>query len=1240
MIHLHTHSQYSILAATASPEDLVLEAVKHGMKALALTDDGNLYGAIEFYKACIKHNIQPLLGCELYVAPESHLIKKKERGTPVAFRLTVLVKNEEGYKNLCLLSSLGFLEGFYYFPRVDKELLLKHKEGLIFLSGSLGGRIPYAILNESSEILEEELTWFTENMGDDFYLELQRHSMTSENISNFSEEWLKQQYYEWENNQKKVNTKLLALSKEKNIKCVATNDIHYINPEDWLSHEVMLNIQSGETIRIAKEHGHIPNPKRKTYSSREFYFKSSEEMAALFSDCPEALENTNEIASKCALVLDFSLKHYPIYLPPSLEGQDNIDEKERANQCNLFLRQLCEEALPIRYTSKKLQKILEQYPNEDPMTLVKSRLAQELDLIIDKGMCDYLLIVWDIINWAKNQHIPVGPGRGSGAGSIILFLIGITEIEPISLQLFFERFINPERISYPDIDIDLCMARREEVINYAVKRYGQDNVAQIITFGTMKAKMTVKDVGRTLDVPLNKTNMIAKYLPENALSLEQALEMDPSLNELYINDEEAREIIDLGKKLEGSIRNTGVHAAGVIISGCSLLERIPVCLPKESAMITTQYSMKPVEAVGMLKMDFLGLKTLTGIHTAIQAIKKQKGIDIHWNDLPLDDKNTFKLLHQGRTMGVFQMESGGMQELAKQLQPDKFEEIIAIGALYRPGPMNMIPSFINRKHKREPIEYDHPLLEKILEETYGIMVYQEQVMHIAQSLASYSLGEGDVLRRAMGKKDTAQMLKEREKFCSGAQNNGISQETATCIFDKMAKFASYGFNKSHAAAYGLLTYITAYLKANYTKEWLAALMTNDQYDIEKIGKLIREARSMNIPILPPDVNESESNFTATEHGIRFSMSGIKGIGHRIVELIIEDRDAIGPFTSLHNFICRMLKRMPGKRITKKIIENLIDSGCFDFTQYSRGVLNYNLEYSYDRALQAHRNDSSGVLTFFSLMDPDNNEKDYAMQDLEEDPRLAKKELLKKEKELLGVFLNEHPLDAHRAILKRLCCVPLVEINDLNDGAVIRAAFIIDTLTTKISSKGHKKFALLRVSDDVESFELPIWPDLYSEYSALLEENKLLYAIIIIDKKTDSTRLNCKWLCDLSEVNEETVITCDLMFDKIKAQVRRSTIAANIKNEKKQMENSSSAKSNEKDISTPLKLKIDLETAKMSLFLQIKEIVMNHPGKRSLILQFIYKGTPLANLITGEPGISYNAPCEAAIKKLSLLAVEA
>jgi len=1218
---LHQHSQYSILDAACPIKGIAQKAKSMGMQAVALTDHGNMYGAIDFYRACQAEGVKPILGCEVYMAPTSRLEKKRlGPHTKVAHHLILLAKNEEGYHNLCRLTSLGFLEGFYYHPRIDKELLTQYSGGLICLSACLSGQVAWAAVHGSEEEFDREISWHRDLFGEDYYLELQRHHMSDEKVARLSETWLQQQYHDFVDKQKKVNEKLIAASEKFGIKLVATNDTHYLEPDDWKAHEILLNIQSGEPVEIWEKDSfgnntfRIPNPKRRTYSSQELYFKSPEEMSALFSDLPEAISNTLEVADKCELTLDFEKKHYPVYVPPSLEGK-RYSKKERRKGSEDYLRELCEEGVTRRYTAERLAKVAEKYPGKKPEQVVRERLELELKIITSMEMCDYLLIVWDFIDWAKKGGIPVGPGRGSGAGSIICYLTGITDIEPLRFDLFFERFINPERISYPDIDVDICMDGRARVIDYTVGKYGKDNVAQIITFGTLKAKMAIRDVGRVLSVPLSKVNQIAKLVPDDPnMTLTKALELDPDLNNMYVSDEEAKKIIDLGKKIEGSIRNTGIHAAGMIICGEPLTDHIPVCVAKDSEMAATQYAMKPVEAVGMLKIDFLGLKTLTSIKLAVEAIEANHGKKIDWVNLPLDNAKTFGLLQKGKTLGVFQMESGGMQDLARQLMPDKFEEIIAIGALYRPGPMDMIPSFTARKHGREPIEYDHPLLEPILEETYGIMVYQEQVMQIAQKLANYSLGEGDVLRRAMGKKDRAQMEKEREKFRKGAIKNGVSEEAATTIFGKMEKFASYGFNKSHAAAYAFITYVTAYLKSNHPKEWMAALMTCDRDDVSKVAKFIRECQSLNIAILPPDINEAGKEFVATEKGIRFAMAGIKGVGEGVVEAILEQRKENGPFTTFFNFF----ERIDLKRVNKKAVEHLVLAGSFDFTGWSRDSLCLSIEEMYEVASKNQKEVASGVLTFFSLMG-ENSQKRFDKPPEVQNPT-PKSDLLAREKELLGFFLTGHPMESYHHILQRLSCVPLCELEKLEHNGVIRAAFIVETVQVRISQRTQKKFAILQISDGMESYELPIWPDLFEVKGELLEENQLLYAVLQADRREDNLRISCRWLDNLTQVNEQIIAACDRAFDRAKLQGQRFSQKPN------------GAKKMQKTDPKPLALRLDTLEVRLSHILKLKEVLRAHPGPSKVEITF-HSETRSLGVLHISTGVSPSKTLEAALSQI-------
>ncbi len=1208
-VPLNVHSQFSILDSTASVTALAERARKYNIPALALTDHGNLYGAIDFYKACKAEKIKPIFGTEIWMAPSSRLEKKRIYGTPNGFPITLLAKNPTGYKNLCKLSSLGFLEGFYYQPRIDKELLEQHKEGLICLTGSIHGPLGYQILQEAEEACRKEIAWYQSIFGEDLYLEIQRHPLDEEEMQ--TEGWLLQKARGFALSQKKVEEKLLSFSKEFSIPIVATNDIHYLDREDWKAHEILLNIQSGEPVEtwerdsMGNPKNRTPNPKRDTSPTHESYFKSPEQMRDLFQDLLGAIDETVRIADKCKCDLDFKTKHYPVFIPPSLIGKP-YEKDERLKEAEKYLFDLCTSQIPIRYSKAQLAEVAKKYPGKDPLQIVQERFQYEFEIISSKGMSDYMLIVFDFIDWAKKRKIPMGPGRGSAAGSIIAYLTGITDIEPLRFHLFFERFINPERISYPDIDVDICMNRRGEVIQYVIDKYGKDKVAQIITFGTMKAKMAIRDVGRVLNVPLSKVNAIAALVPEDpSMTLEKAFEIDPELKKLMHTDEEAKRVLEMAKKTEGSIRNTSTHAAGLIISEAAITNHIPVCTAKDSEMLVTQYAMKPVESVGMLKIDFLGLKTLTSLQICADEIEKNTQKKIDWSNLPLDDQPTFDLINQGKTLGVFQIETGGMADLAKQLHIDCFEEIIAVVALFRPGPMDMIPSYINRKHGKESIEIDHPLMKDILSETYGVMVYQEQVMQIASALAGFSLGEGDVLRRAMGKKDKEEMAKQREKFISGSEKNHLDADTSGRIFDKIEKFASYGFNKSHAAAYAYLSYATAYFKAHYPREWMAALMTCDRDDTAKVAKLIGEARSLGIHVLPPDINEAGNLFSASQNGIRFAMSGIKGVGSNVVDAILEERKKGGSFKSLYEFLERMEKGKAGK----KQIELLIESGCFDFTLWSRDALLLSLDPMMAHVNLHQKEASLGILNLFSLIEEPSNP--FANPPPVSLPA-SKAHLLQREKDLLGFYLTGHPMDAYKKMLKQLSCVPLSDFEKLADNTFARAAFIIDAIQVKISSKSQKKFAILNIGDGMEKFELPIWSEMYEEKNSILQENRLIYALFQIERKENKIHLSCKFLEDLSTMTEEKIKICDDLYDKLKAQSKHGEPKW-----KKEKKKESPVENPEKEKIKHLVLRLDADKTKLSHILSLKKLFREHPGKSTLEIQFISHSKKLGSLFIDE-----------------------
>ena len=1194
-IPLNVHSQFSILDSTASIHALVDKAKSYGMKALALTDQGNLYGVVDFYKTCKAAGIHSIIGCEIWMAPGSRTEKKRNPSMAAGYPIVLLAKDNVGYHNLCKLSSIGFLDGFYYQPRIDREALAKYHEGLICLSGPMTSSISTWIFMDKEAEWLEDIRWYQQLFGEDYYFELQRHAMSDEQIHNDrmdQEPWLLQKAKESAARQEKINIKLIELSKTFGIRMVATNDIHYIEREDWKAHEILLNIQSGEPCEIWERDSRgaaknrSPNPKRETLFTHELYFKSPQEMQSLFADAPEALEETLRIAEKCHVEIDFKTKYYPVYVPPALEGK-SFTKEERHTAAEQYLHDLCVAGIKKRYTKEQLENVRKKNPDKDPLCVVQERFEHEFNILSSKGMCDYMLIVNDFISWAKRNGIPMGPGRGSAAGSIVAYSIGITDIEPLRFNLIFERFINPERLSYPDIDVDICMDRRQEVIDYTIQKYGKDKVSQIITFGTMKAKMAIRDVGRVLNVPLTKVNEIAKLVPEDpAMTLKMAFQLEPELGHLMETDDEARRLLEMAQKCEGSIRNTGTHAAGLIISGDPITDHVPVCTAKDSNMVVTQFAMKPVESVGMLKVDFLGLKTLTSIKKCVEAIAEHTGRRIDWSCLPLDDAKTFDLLNQGRTLGVFQLESGGMQDLAKQLHIDVFEEIIAVGALYRPGPMDMIPSFINRKHGREPIEMEHPLLNNILAETYGVMVYQEQVMEIACKLGGFTLGEGDMLRRAMGKKDKEEMARQGEKFRAGCAKNGIGPDIAQAVFDKMEKFASYGFNKSHAAAYAYLTYVTGFFKANYPKEWLAALMTCDRDDLSKVAKFIREAHSMQIAMLPPDVNEAGLEFAAAPGGIRFAMTGIKGVGVGVVELLIKERKK-GKFTSLYDFVHRIDKTKVGK----KQIELLIDAGSFDFTSWSRDAMMLSLESMYDEASHDQKEAQRGILNFFSLLDQTHS--DFLTPPPVPSPS-SKMKVLQREKELLGFYLTGHPMDSYRRELSMLSCVPFKEFENLADGSIARVAFVVETVQVKISAKTQRKFAILTISDGIERFELPVWSDLYEEKGSLLHENQLLYGIIQVERQDGNVlHLQCRFLEDLTVVDEAKVKECGDLYDRLKC----------MKHPGKTMDKKKNFKPDPVETPQFLRIRADADLLRLSHIMALKKLFRDHPGKSRIEIQF-------------------------------------
>ena len=1210
--HLHVHSQYSILDSTLSISAIAANAKAFGMSAIALTDHGNLYGAIDFYKAMKEAGVTPIIGCELNVAESSRFEKNRSSAHS---HIVLLAKNIQGYKNLCKLSSAGFLEGFYYVPRIDLDLLSQHAEGLICLTGCEKGILAQAALKMDTESLGRKIEQLQALFGNNLFFEIQRHRTSREDMEldgMAKESWLYRQYQDHISAQAAIEKVLREEGQRRGIPCVATHNCHYLKRDDWRAHEILLNIQSGEPCLLRQQDPHTkenfvtPNPKRTTFPTHEYFFTSPEEMASIFSDFPEALAASVAIAESCRVAIDFETKHYPVYSIPGAEHRELAAET--------MLRSMCEERIPVRYTEENLARVAERHPGKDPITVVKERLAYELDIITSKGLTDYFLLVWDFISWAKQQGIPVGPGRGSVVGSIVSYLIGITEIDPLRFSLLFERFINPGRLSYPDIDVDLCMERRSEVIDYIVQKYGKSNVSQIITFGTMKAKMSVRDVGRALNVPLPKVNQLAKLIPDDLnITIEQALEKNQDLRAFVDSDEEASSIIQAAKVLQGSIRNTGIHAAGIIICANPLVDHLPVCTSKDSDICATQYSMKPAELVGMLKVDFLGLKTLTILNLCSRFVKASTGRDINWQSLPLDDAETFSLLNQGHTHGVFQIENGGMQDLARQLHLDSFEEIIALLSLYRPGPMEMIPTFIARKWGKEVVEYDHPLIESILKETYGVMVYQEQIMQIASSMADYTLGEGDVLRRAMGKKDSKEMARQREKFTSGAVKKGISEAVASSIFDKMEKFAEYGFNKSHSAGYGYLTYATAYFKAHFPSEWLAALMTGDRDDIEKVAITMHEAQQMRIPCLPPDINESDTLFKATQKGIRFALSAVKGVGEGAVQAILEERST-DPFTSLYDFVLRI----DAKRIGRKMIELLIDAGAFDQFSWNRDELLATLDTMYDDVQRSKRELSRGVLDLFQT-DSRAVPKQY-LAPVKPARLRSQEELLIREKQLLGLFISGHPLTTYADVLKPLCCLSIAETRALPDNTPFRMACVIETIDIKTSTKSQRKFAIVTVSDAKgDTLEVLIWSDVYDEIADILQENRLLWGVFSKELRDGESSIVGRFLTEIRTTTKTAIDQSFAAYEKAKEQLSSSYRTR--------------AKKPQKAIKAPplTTIRLDLSKLRASHVLTLASLFTDQPGPDRLMLSLCQGREEAARLQL--PPTTFSNECRRAVERL-------
>jgi len=1038
-IHLHVHSQYSMLDGAIRFKDLFGKCKEFGMDTVTITDHGSMYGALEFYVAAKKAGLKPIIGCEFYVASASRFSKEtKTSGTLAYYHLVLLAMNRDGYQNLLKLASIAQMEGFYYKPRIDKEVLRQHSDNLIALTACLHGEVPYKVGHDKDMAAAAAAARELHDIFPDrLYLEIQENGLAE---------------------QEAVNKGLIELSKELDLPLVATNDCHYLNREDAYAHEVLLCIQTGKTMGDSD---------RFHFSTDQLYFKSPEEMSRAFAATPEAIANSVLIASRCNLELDFKGHHFPIYqTQPGLTLDQEFEQKSR-------------DGLEFR---------LGQIKQRDDLTpalekTYRQRLEMEIDVIKKMGFPGYFLIVADFINWSKDHHIPVGPGRGSGAGSLVAFCMKITDIDPITYGLIFERFLNIERKGMPDFDVDFCQERRGEVIEYVQKKYGGDShVAQIVTYGSMKAKGVLRDVGRALDIPFAEVDKIAKLVPERLnITLAEAVAEEPRLQDLQGRDPQIKELITIALRLEGLPRHTSTHAAGVVISPKPMVEYLPVCRGPKGEVLT-QYAMKYTEMTGLVKFDFLGLKTLTVIERAIRLIEKVLGRRLDMDMIPVDDEKTYKLLRKGDALGVFQLESSGMRALLTSMQPEVFTDLIALVALYRPGPLEsgMVSDFVNTKHGKMVAKYPLPQLEPILKETYGVIVYQEQVMKIANVLANYSLGDADNLRRAMGKKIPEVMAGEKEKFMAGARANKLPEDKAEYIFDLMAKFAGYGFNKSHSAAYALIAYQTAYLKAHYPAQFMAALLSCDVSNTDKVVIYINECKDHEIEVLPPDINESDQDFNVVDGRIRFGLAAVKNVGGAALDSIMEERDKDGPFTSLEDFCCRIDSR----RVNRKVIESLIKAGAFDSHGAKRSQLFAILDQALDQAKACQRDKQSGQISLFGLL-PEEDDTKITSIPLPELAEWDQKELLAAEKETVGFYITGHPLDNFRTELKELTDGDLATlIAETTDERVVRVGGLIRAYKDHKSKKGER-MAFVTLEDLTGSIEVIVFPSAFAECGHLL-----------------------------------------------------------------------------------------------------------------------------------------------------------
>lgn len=1084
-VHLHVHTQYSLLDGAIRLKDLFETARAYGMPAAVITDHGNMFGALEFYELAKKYGIRAIVGCEAYIAPKS----RHDRGSKAegeangdedrSFHLTLLARNRTGYQNLLKLVSMGYTEGFYYKPRMDKEILRRHSEGIIALSGCLKGEISSLLIRNQHEGAKKTAKEYAQIFEPgNFYLEIQANGIPEQAVANEG---------------------LLRLARDLSLPLVATNDCHYLRKSDARAHEILLCIQTGKTIL---------DEKRLKFHTDQLYFKSPEEMAKEFAHVPEALKNTLEIAEKCDLELELGSYHFPVF---PLEQGESLDERFECEVRQGF--------------EQRIEAIRRKRPSfgEEQLREYSQRIDYELGVIKQMGFAAYFLIVADFINYAKRSGIPVGPGRGSAAGSLIAYVMRITDLDPIEHGLIFERFLNIERISMPDIDVDFCVNGRDRVLEYVTNKYGKDRVAQIATFGTMQARAVIRDVGRALAMPYNEVDRIAKLIPPTlGIDLNRAMAVEPRLTEMQSENPQIKELFEVAQALEGLTRHASTHAAGVVISDRPVVEYMPLCVGQESEIVT-QYPMKYVEKAGLIKFDFLGLRNLTVISDAVNLIAENHGTQIAIEDLPLDDPLTYALLARADTTGVFQLESSGMRDIMVRLRPENFADIVALVALYRPGPLEsgMVEHYIQGKHGGQVV-YDLDILKPILESTYGVILYQEQVMKIASALASYSLGEADILRRAMGKKIGALMNAQRDRFVKGAVENSIDAVKANHIFDLMAKFAEYGFNKSHSAAYALIAYQTAWLKSHYPVEFMAALMNSFLGSSDQIVKLINQCAQMDISILPPDVNQSGRTFQVVGRMIRFGLGAVKNVGEAAVEIILQGRREQGPYTAIHEFC----ERIDSQKVNRRVVEQLIRCGAFDSLHQNRAQLMAGLDEVLERAAAAQRDRQAGQMNLFEMLRSQKKMKAPSLPDV---PDWDSRVRLQFEKESLGFFISGHPLDFYSEQIRSVCTADTQSVKEKREGAEVVLCGLF-SIIKEITTKRGDRMAFLNLEDRQGTIEVVAFAEPFTQARELIagDEPLALWAKVQHDEK--STKLVANRILSMQEAGLQAVDSVHITLD--------------------------------------------------------------------------------------------------------------